>query len=451
MQITIKKGLDLPLTGKPDQRIEDGPAIGRVAILGGDYVGMKPTMLVSEGETVQRGQPLFEDKKNPGVLFTAPASGEVEAINRGAKRVLQSVVIRCEGDAAVQFDQYDDAAIDAGLDGSAVRDQLVQSGLWTALRTRPYSKVPKIDATPAALFVTAIDSNSGAADPAVVIAEDSQSFERGLKVLAALVPSKIWLCKAPGANIPAPALSALSVAEFAGPHPAGLVGTHIHFLEPVGAGRSVWHIGYQDVMAVGRLFSTGQLDSRRVIALSGPEVSNPRLLRTVLGACTDEIIANEIDSKVECRVLSGAVLSGRRAAGWGRFLSRYYTQITVLREGRERQFLGWIVPGTDKFSVANVFVSALGRARRMFGMSTTQNGSPRAMVPIGNYEKVMPLDMLATQLLRALIVKDTDSAQALGALELDEEDLALCTFVCVGKYEYGPYLRANLEQIEKEG
>ncbi len=451
MQITIKKGLDLPMTGAPEQRIEDGPEIARVAVIGNDYVGMKPTMMVAEGDRVKRGDPLFEDKKNPGVLFTAPAGGEIESINRGAKRVLQSVVIRVDGDEARSFTAYDDAALDAGLDAAAVREQLIQSGLWVALRTRPYSRVPAVDSKPAALFVTAADSNSGAADPALVIAEDPASFERGLKVLSALVDCKIWLCKKSGATIASPALPTLEVAEFDGPHPAGLVGTHIHFLEPVGAGRTVWHIGYQDVMAIGRLFATGELDTRRVIALAGPQVTAPRLLRTRLGACTDEVIAGNIDDAVECRVLSGPVLSGRRASGWARYLSRYHNQITVLREGRERQFLGWIVPGAKKFSTNNVFVSALNRARQVFEMTTTQNGSPRAMVPIGSYEKVMPLDILPTQLLRALLVRDTDTAQQLGCLELDEEDLALCTFVCVGKYEYGPYLRASLEQIEKEG
>lgn len=439
------------MTGSPEQRIEEGPQTGRVAVIGGDYIGMKPTMLVAEGDRVKRGQPLFEDKKNPGVLYTAPACGEVEAINRGARRVLQSVVIRVDGDEAAEFTAFDDAQIDAGLDSAAVREQLIASGLWVSLRTRPYSKVPAVDASPAALFVTSIDSNAGAADPAVVIADDLDAYQRGLKVLRALVDCKIWVCKRAGASIDVPQLDNVDVAEFSGPHPSGLVGTHIHNLEPVSAERVVWHINYQDVMAIGRLFAQGQLDTQRVVALSGPEVTRPRLLRTQLGVCTDELIAGEIDTSTEVRVLSGAVLSGRRAAGWGRYLSRYHNQITVLREGREREFMGWVAPGTNKFSANNVFVSALRRARQTFAFSTSQNGSPRAMVPIGNYERVMPLDVLPTQLLRALLVKDTDTAQALGCLELDEEDLALCSFVCVGKYDYGPYLRANLEQIEKEG
>lgn len=449
MPLRINKGLTLPIEGAPRQVIEDGPAISRVALVGADYVGMKPTMLVAEGDQVALGQALFEDKKNPGVMYTAPGAGVVESINRGAKRVLQSVVVRLEGDAAERFDRFDDAELES-LDAQIVKDNLIRSGLWTALRQRPYSKTPAVGASTEAIFITAIDSNPLAADPAVVLAENADNFQRGLRLLATLAP-RLYLCQAPGAPIAAPALPNLQVAEFEGPHPSGLVGTHIHLLHPVSSGRSVWHIGYQDVAAIGELFATGRLPTQRVIALGGPQCRQPRLLRTRLGASTDELIANEVGDAPECRVISGSVWSGRRAAGWASFLGRYHQQISILAEGREREFLGWVRPGIDKFSAINVFVSSLRRATKRFAMTTSQNGSPRAMVPIGNYEDVMPLDILPTQLLRALVVRDTDSAQALGCLELDEEDLALCSFVCVGKYDFGPYLRANLEQIEREG
>lgn len=449
MHIRIKKGLTLPINGSPRQSIEDAPAVERVALIGQDYVGMKPTMFVSEGDTVKLGQPLFEDKKNPGVIFTSPGCGVVEAINRGAKRVLQSVVIKLEGDEAESFDSYDDAELES-LDGDIVKQNLIKSGLWTALRTRPYSKVPAVDSRAEAIFITAMDSNPLAADPTMVIGEDTASFQRGLRLLATLSDT-LYLCKGEGASIDAPSLPQLKTAEFSGPHPAGLVGTHIHYLHPVGAQRMVWHIGYQDVMAIGRLFSSGKLPVERIVALAGPKVRNPRLLRTRLGASTDTLIADQLTDGEDCRVVSGSVWSGRRAAGWASYLGRYHAQLSVLPEGGDREFLGWVRPGPNKFSAVNVFVSALQRATKTFDFSTSQNGSPRAMVPIGNYENIMPLDVLPTQLLRALVVKDTDSAQELGCLELDEEDLALCSFVCVGKYNYGPYLRANLEQIEREG
>ncbi len=451
MLINIKKGLDMPIRGRPEQVIEDAVAVRSVALLGPDYVGMKPTMQVQEGDRVKRGQVLFSDKKSPGVDYTAPGAGMVTAIHRGARRVLQSVVIELNPEEdELEFARHDDPD---RLTPEQVRDNLLASGLWTALRTRPYSKVPAPDSQPRALFVTAIDSNPLAADPRVVIGEYPDDFHQGLRVLAKLTEGPVHVCQAPGDALPVPEAPQFRVTRFAGPHPAGLVGTHIHFLEPVNAERSVWHIGYQDVIAVGKLFTTGRLWVERIVALGGPVVNRPRLLRTRLGARIDTLLwgGDELEDR-ECRAISGSVLSGRRAAGWSDYLGRYHTQISVLAEGRERELFGWIRPGRHKFSKLNVLISSLFRHRgELFDLSTSQNGSPRAMVPIGNYEEVMPLDLLPTQLIRALVVGDTDSAQALGCLELDEEDLALCSFVCVGKYDYGPVLRARLEQIEREG
>lgn len=448
MRIRIKKGLDLPINGAPQQVISDDKTVASVAVVGGDYVGMKPTMLVGEGDRVKLGQPLFEDKKNPGVIYTSPGAGEVVAINRGHKRVLQSVVIRLEGDGEETFESYDTARLQS-LDREATQANLLNSGLWTALRTRPYSKVPVPGTAPRSIFVTAMDSNPLAPDPSAIIAEYRDDFVHGLMVLGNLTDGRLYVCKAPQSNIPVGGVSKVEVAEFVGPHPAGNPGTHIHFIDPVSVQRTVWHIGYQDVIAIGRLFTTGRLSVERVVALTGPMVENPRLIRTRIGANTDDLLRGELKN-IESRAISGSVLNGRRAAGWASYLGRYHNQLTVLEENRDREFMGWMAPGASKFSKINVFTSSFNRSRT-FDFTTTQNGSPRAMVPIGNYEEVMPLDILPTQLLRALLVRDTDSAQALGCMELDEEDLALCSFVCVGKYEFGPALRASLEQIEREG
>ncbi|MEQ1438072.1 Na(+)-translocating NADH-quinone reductase subunit A [Fontimonas sp. SYSU GA230001] len=443
----LKKGLDLPIQGVPDQSVHDAPAVTTVGVVGADYIDLKPTMYVEVGDRVKLGQPLFEDKRRPGVLHTAPAAGEVIAINRGARRVLQSVVIRLDGQDEVRFKSWTEAELPA-LPVEDVREQLRVSGLWTALRTRPYSRVPRLDSAPAAIFVPCIDTRPLAADPAVLIKGQERDFQNGLAVLSRL-SGELYVCKAPGAAIPVPELPQIRVAEFEGPHPAGLVGTHMHFLKPVGATRTNWHIGPQDVIAIGRLFTTGRIDPTRIIALGGPQVVKPRLLRTRLGACMSELITQEIKAG-ESRPISGSILGGRESRGWANYVGRYNTQIAVIAEGRERRFLGWINPAGDRHSAIRVFFSAFTRGRRM-AMNTSTNGSPRAMVPIGNYENVMPLDILATPLLRALLVRDTDTAQALGALELDEEDLALCSYVCVGKHDYGPVLRANLQQIEAEG
>ena len=449
MQFTIKKGLDLPITGGPEQIIEDGNEVKTVAVLGMDYVGMKPTMMVAEGDKVKLGQILFSDKKNPGINFTAPGAGVVKAIHRGAKRVLQSVVIELNGKQEETFAQYPVAKLN-DLSADQVKENLLASGLWAALRTRPYGKIPAVDSKPNSIFVAAIDTRPLAADPVVVVKERAADFEHGLVVLSKLTEGKVYLCKANGADIPTGA-APVQVAEFSGPHPAGLPSTHIHFLDPVGIDKFVWHLDYQAVMAIGALFTTGKLNVERVISLAGPSVKKPRLIRTRVGARASELVAWELESG-DNRVISGSVLYGHKAADWSDYLGFYSNQISVLKEGRERELFGWIVPGKDKYSALNVYTSSCDRARgRKFPLTTNKNGSNLAIVPVGVYETVMPMDILPTPLLKALVVGDTDQAQLLGCLDLDEEDLSLFTFVDPGKHDFGPVLRANLTKIEKEG
>jgi Na+-transporting NADH:ubiquinone oxidoreductase subunit A len=450
-QFRVKKGLDVPLAGAPEQVVEDGRRVGSVALLGRDYVGLRPTLEVEVGDAVKLGQVLFTDKRNPGFSFTSPGSGTVAEINRGARRVLESVVIRLSGDDQVSFESCPRDRL-SGLDRDRVRKTLTDSGLWTAFRTRPFSKVPSPDSVPGSIFVTAIDTNPLAARPEVVLAPHGDDFAAGLSVLPSLTDGKVFVCKRPGADIPMAEHERIVVAEFAGPHPAGLVGTHVHLLDPVGPQKTVWHLGYQDVVAIGKLFTSGRIWTERTVALGGPVVERPRLLRTRLGASLEELVGDDVP-RARTRVVSGSVLSGHQAVGHVAFLGRYHGQVTALVEGGRasfRAFLGWLSPGPDQFSLAHVFVSSFARGRT-FDLSTLVHGSKRAILPYGCFEEVVPLDVLPTQLLRALVVQDTDSAQALGALELDEEDLALCSFVCPSKYDYGPFLRSNLSIIEKEG
>ena len=447
--ITIKKGLDLPIAGAPSKAINDGKTVKRVALLGEEYVGMRPTMHVRVGDEVKKAQILFEDKKNQGVKFASPASGKVVEVNRGSRRVLQSIVIEVADneDQQITFDKFESNQL-TSLQRSAVVDQLVNSGLWTALRTRPFSKVPAIDSLSKAIFVTATDTNPLAADPALVINEQAEAFTAGLDILSVLTDEKVYVCKA-NQSIPTSSSDKVEEHVFGGLHPAGLTGTHMHFLYPVNAENVAWSLNYQDVIAFGKLFLTGELYTDRVISLAGPVVNEPRLIRTRIGADLNELTENEL-MKGEVRIISGSVLSGVHAYGPHAYLGRYHVQVSVLREGREKEFLGWATPGKNSFSVTRAYLGHLCKGR-LFNMTTSTNGSDRAMVPIGNYEKVMPLDMEPTLLLRDLCAGDSDSAQRLGALELDEEDLALCTFVCPGKYEYGQLLRECLDTIEKEG
>ncbi len=447
MHIKIKKGLDVPLAGSPEQKISAGPAVASVALLGPDTHDLKPRMLVREGDRVRLGQPLYTDKANPGINFTSPGGGIVSKVNRGERRILQSVVIDLDGDEAEEFPHVSPGELES-LDADTVRETLIASGLWTAFRTRPFSKIPAADASPRAIFVTAIDTNPLAPDPEVVIDDDPDRFALGLSLVQKLVHGPVYVCTADNSNIECPTDPPFRHVVFQGPHPAGLPGTHIHFLEPVSESKVVWHIGYQDVMAMARLFTTGRLPIERVVSIGGPMIESPRLVRTRLGANTSDLVDASLRPG-DVRVISGSVLSGYRAAGWARFLGRYHQQVSVLQEGTPREFLSFIRPGFGKFSSARAFVGKL--LGKDYRFTTSQNGSPRAMVSIGSFEQVMPLDILPTPLLKALLVRDTDGARDLGCLELDEEDLALCSFVCNGKYEYGPHLRQNLHEIEVNG
>ena len=441
--IEIKTGLDLPIKGSPKQEIGEANAVTRVAIVGSDYPGMKPTMLVQEGDQVKLGQPLFADKKNEGVLFTAPGSGVVTQINRGERRVFQSVVIELDGkETAVSFHAHADLS---ALDREAVVAQLVESGLWTTIRRRPYEKIPAIDAVPHSIFINAMDTNPLAGDQALAIARQPDAFVDGITVISTLTEGSVFVCRAPDASFDT---GKATVETFAGKHPAGLVGTHIHHLDPVGEGKEVWHLSAQDAIAIGRLFKDGVLSTERVVSLAGPSVKQPRLVVTRVGASLEDLTAGELIDG-QHRVVSGSILGGRAAAGVSGYLGGYHQQVSVLEEGTERVPFGWLSPGTNKHSVMGIYLSKL-MPKKLVDYTTNTNGSPRAMVPVGAYEKVMPLDILPTQLLRSLIVGDTDMAVKLGALELAEEDLALCTYVCPGKYEYGPILRDNLTTIELE-
>ena len=443
--IQIRQGLDLPIAGIPRQEVGDGPAIRSVALVGNDYHDLKPTMLVAVGDKVTLGQTLFTDKKHPEIRYTAPGAGRIAAIHRGARRVLQSVVIDLDGDDAESFATSNDVT---GVSRETVRDNLLQSGLWTALRTRPYSKVPDPSRIPHSIFVTAIDTNPLAADPQVIIKAEQENFVRGLQLIAKLTEGEVHVCCSTNVG-DLKAGDTIRFHHFSGPHPAGNAGTHIHYIDPVSASKSVWTVGYQDVIAIAKLFATGRLDVERIVALGGPQVDNPRLIKTRLGANVQELTAGLL-KEGDNRIVSGSVFGGRNAYGPFAYLGRYHNQISVLLEGHERPFLHYVQAGANRFSSLPIYVSYWLK-NKLFNFTTSTNGSERAMVPVGSYERIMPLDILPTQLLRALIVGDTETAQALGCLELDEEDLALCTFVCPGKYEYGPILRDNLSKIEREG
>jgi Na+-transporting NADH:ubiquinone oxidoreductase subunit A len=458
--------LSLPISGAPEQTLDDGPAPGTVAVVAADYPGMKPAMHVSPGDAVRRGQLLFEDRKQPGVRFTSPAAGTVAAVNRGAKRALISVVVRVDpgdqaGSGGGDFSSYTGRHPGA-LSRGEVEALLVESGDWAALRARPFGRTAAPGSRPKSIFVTAMSSEPFAPEADRVAEGRAGDLERGLAALARLTDGPVYLCRAPGTLAAVQASGQVRIEEFVGPHPAGAPGLHIHTLDPVDRGKLVWQVGLQDTLAIGRLFATGEPDVQRIVALAGPPVRRPRLLRTRLGASLADVTRGEIGAGAEVvsddavRVVSGSPLAGRTAIGENApadlhgYLGRFHDTVSVLDDDYSRHFLGWLQPGFGAFSRARAFASSM-LPRKSFAMTTTTYGSPRAIVPIGLYESVFPWDLQPTFLLKSLVAGDIERAEELGCLELLEEDLALCTFVCPGKTEYGPYLRDALELIEKEG
>ena len=441
-KVQIKKGLDIPIKGEATHTIIPGKRVKTVAILGDDYIGMKPTMLVNEGDSVVCGQLLFTDKKNEGIKFTAPGAGTIRAINRGEKRRFESLIIELAGDTSHRF-LTDEQCASSTLTAQQIRETLIDSGLWTSFRTRPYGKVPAIDADPASLFITATESAPLSPPPEIIIDDDAENYQKGLAIVRQLLQCPIHYCTGSEELLPAEQHPEMEYTCFTGPHPSGLASTHIHFIDPVNEKKSVWHLGYQDIMSIGHLFSTGHLKTERIIAIAGPMAGKPSLIRTRVGASIADICREEVED-TNIRVISGSVLCGRVS----NYLGRYHNQISMIENSDGRSFFNWAIPGANRFSFRPIFISALFK-NRTFNLNSALWGGKRAIYPLGVYDEVMPLDIIATSLLKSMNNGDTDKSKDLGCLELIEEDLALCGFVCPGKNEFSHELRSILNSIER--
>jgi Na+-transporting NADH:ubiquinone oxidoreductase subunit A len=429
--ITIKKGLDIAITGKPEQKIGSSQAVTQVALVATEFIGLKPKILVVEGQAVGLGEPLFIDKHDEQIQFVSPGTGRVVAINRGRRRKLKSIVIEIDDQLAKQKT----FATDSSVNTQDLRGILLRSGLWTGFRTRPFNRIPNSHASPSAVFVTATDTRPLAAKPNIVIAHQQSDFIKGMHIIRQLGDWPVHLCTAADWSGPTFEARGISHCTFKGPHPAGLVGTHIHHLNPVSAGRVVWHIGYQDVIAIGHLFQTGRLLTERIVSIGGANIKKPRLIKTRLGANINQLINQELTEATNHRVLSGSVLDGTEATGALAYLGRYDNQISVIPNQLSTHHPSWFSRLLNNLHSTN----------------TSSHGRPSAMVPVEAFERIMPLAMLVTPLLRALLVIDTVAAESLGCLELAEEDLALSSYVCPAKQDYATALRINLNQIEQEG
>ncbi|HSR56169.1 MAG TPA: NADH:ubiquinone reductase (Na(+)-transporting) subunit A [Alphaproteobacteria bacterium] len=411
--VRIRRGLDIELQGAPRQSEARAVEIHQVGLMAADYRGLRPAHKVSVGDRVRAGDLLFTDRRKPDVGYTAPVAGTVaEIATRGSAGAFQALRIVREGDDQRVFDRPKGTP-----DRETARTLLLESGLWPAFRARPFDTVPDPATLPDAIFVTAMASDPLAADAGPIVEAHDSEFAAGLDMLAQLTDGPVYVCQGPGPRL------APGAVIFEGPHPAGLAGTHIHRLLPVGGGRVAWHIGYQDVIAIGHLMAEGALWMVRIVALAGPGAAEPRLVRVPLGADLIDLTAGELAGGDQ-RVISGSVLSGSKTS----YLGRYHLQVTVVPEG-------WNAPNEPLLSERT---------------STALSGAAGPLVPIAAFDRVMALDIPAVPLLRAISVGDREAATRLGCLELVEEDVALLSYVCPGRGDYGPLLRAVLNEIEAE-
>jgi len=433
MRIRIKNGFDIPLAGRLQDTDVTVEETRRVGLVGADYKALRPSLTVEQGDRIRCGETVFHDRRFPQMRVTSPCSGTVRNINWGPQRQLESIVIDVNDDPPIEFDGIPKTGL-RHLASEVVRDRLLESGQWVSFRARPFEGIARPDLEPRAVFITAIDTNPMAPDPLTAISANADDFQNGVTVVARLTSGPIYVCTAADRVLPLPELPNVAQVEFSGPHPAGLPGTHINALERVSDVPDLWHIGYQDVIAIGRLFTHGFVVPFRDVVVAGPGARAPRILRVRVGAELAELAQQE-DSP-ECRLISGSILSGRQTPG---YLGRYHNQITVLPEVHKT-------------------AGSIGKIARMIwrgnagldrASSCAVHGRPGGMLALEDFDRIWPYRIPPAALLRSLLIGDIDAAIELGCLGLAEDDLALCSYVCAAKYDYGSALRRTLHEIER--
>ncbi len=448
--IKIKKGHDLNLSGKPEKKFLEVPSPEILKISPLDFKGLKPKLLVRENDVVKTGTPLLRDKLHPDSVFCSPGSGVISKVKYGERRRIESISIRLDGkDENESLKSFSGGEL-ASLSADDIKEYMLRTGAWTFIRQRPFSKVADPDKTPKSIFIPAMPTAPFAPDLEFILSQDSDGFQAGLDILSKLTGGKVNLVVHKKAKLPVLTQAKnVEIHRFSGPHPAGNVGIHIHYIDPIrNMNDIVWYLGVQDVLAIGRLFTKGEFPRYKYITVGGSGVAKRGYLKIRRGMTLGDILRNNsLDGDV--RLISGDVLSGKKK-NIDDGLGFYDEVISVIPESRKREFLGWLSPGFKKYSLSNTFPSKL-LGLKDHGMNTAMNGSERAIIPFGQIESVLPMDIMPTFLLKAVLSRDIEEMEKLGIYECDPEDFALCTFVDVSKMEISRIIREGLEFIEAEG
>jgi Na+-transporting NADH:ubiquinone oxidoreductase subunit A len=444
--IKLKKGFDIRIKGAAEKVLAAAPEPVMFGVKPVDFPGLTPKLNVKPGDEVQAGTPLFHDKLRPGIVFVSPVSGTVFSVERGDRRKILEVVVEKRGNEHINFGKSDLSV----LSGDKIKEKLLASGLWPAIRQRPYHVIANPVDVPKSIFISGFDSAPLGPDYNFIMDNSPVlDFQTGINALSKLTNGKVNLVLNGTVNS-SPALvnaTGVEISYFSGPHPAGNTGVHIHHLDPVNKGEKVWTVNLQDVVAIGTLFNEGIYKPERLIALTGSEVLHPQYYKVLAGGSIGPVVRENVQTG-NLRYISGNVLTGTKITSDG-YLGFYDSQVTVIPEGDYYEFFGWAAPGAKKYSFSRTFLSSLLPASK-FKLDTNLHGGERAFVMTGQYEKVFPMDIYPMQLLKAILAEDIDGMENLGIYEIAEEDFALCEFICPSKIEIQSIVRKGLDQMIKE-
>ncbi len=449
---SLKKGHDIKLEGSAEKVLDHSVSANTYAVKPIDFFGIAPIpkLMVAIGDTVKAGDPIFFDKRNPDIMFAAPVSGEIIAVNRGAKRAIEEVVILADKDQ--QYKDLGRRSLDAMSRGELV-DFLCESGVWPMLRRRPFNTLVAKDETPDNIFVSTFDTAPLAPCSEMLLAGRDEAFQKGLDVLNKLTEGKVYL-GLNGNSEPAAAFQNAQGVEkhyFKGAHPAGNVGIQMHHIAPVSLNTSAWTLGVQEVISFGTLFTAFRYSAERVVALTGAELANPRYVKTHLGASIENFVKDLADdAEVEnTRFISGDVLSGKQIASNG-FIGFFDDQITAIAENAEYELFGWALPLNPRPSISRTFPGFL-MPNHEYRAETNTHGERRAFVVTGQYESVLPMDIYPQHLMKSIMIDDFEKMEGLGLPELVEEDIALCEFTCTSKQPLQQLVRQGLDMMREQG
>ncbi len=443
--IKLKKGLNIKLLGEAEKTIDDITS-EFFALKPTDFIGVFPKLMVNEGDEVKAGTAVFYDKYREDILFTSPVSGTITEIRRGPKRLLEEIRIKSNGKSEYESFNVSDPN---NLSKEEVTELLRKSGLWPCIRQRPYSVIARPGDDPKAIFISAFDTAPLGLDFDFIVHGKGDLFQKGLDALKKLTSGKVHLNTNPQETTSKVFHNSkgVQINQFTGPHPSGNIGIQIHHIDPINKGDIAWYVNPHDVITIGKFFTEGKYDASCMIALSGSAVKKPKYFKAIKGTSIKPMVGNNV-KEGDLRYISGNVLTGTKIEQDG-YLGFYDYHVNVIPEGNYFEFLGWGLPGFGKFSVSRAFAAWMTPSKK-YSIDTNLHGGVRAFVLSGEYEKVLPMDILPVQLIKAIMVEDIDLMENLGIYEVDEEDFALCEFVCTSKINSQSIIRQGLDLMRRE-